>query len=319
MSKSAAFSVFLLSAVTVRAAAGDELLDRVRSSYPSALKILEGAYSQVHGSGHKKVTIPIKPSGERVITTSFTMAVDGLKQRVVEKTEDRSPERSGFQEAVECVNEKYSFVLKRSVPDAPYLLTGVVPERGEANVAELGSMFRNALYAPFSVENLLISRMIAQTGFRFIGANLVQEQGRELIRIQFESTDPKAEISAGVLWVDPSDGWMLQRSEYYVHPSRKRLFRSTVDYAKENERSVPKQVNILEPSLLRREYWFDSIKFEGSPEGDFRLPAFGLPELSGKTGADPSQNHMGTWFIGLGVASLIAALGFRYFARRGRA
>ena len=297
-----------------------QVLERVKAEYPPALKSLEDAYSRVRATGTSTVIIPAKPPvEERIIESKFSIAVDGMNQCVARHTTDRSPSRTGARDEVDCVNTNYSFTLTRNGSEVPYLLNGFATERNRDTIGEIGTTGRNYLFAPFSIESHSILHLCADPKFRFIDAESINEDSRNSIKIEFESTDPKAPIVAGTLWVNPSEGWVLHKAEYFVHPSRKRLFRSSIEYTPSNSgRPALKVVAILEPSQLRREYVFDSVLFEKSPESDFHLPAFGLPELSNKPGADPSRNHAGLWFIGLGVVSLVVALGFRYLARRNR-
>ena len=67
--------------------------------------------------------------------------------------------------------------------------------------------------------------------------------------------------------------------------------------------------------LARNIVVFDTIEHAPTPEREFTLAGFGLPEVERKP--EPGgPNRPAYWLIGLGIAFLVGAIGTKLYARR---
>ena len=301
----------------------DALLKRVKAEYPAALNRLESSFRTVRGSGKSRVVIPLPKSAERTIVAEFSFAFRGDSRRVVRRFTDTSPERTGSRGEAYCINPTYSFSLSRDEPDKPYLLNGFATSGKDSVVATLRALAGDYVDAPFMVDGFAISRLMAAPGFRFSRASPASEGGLELIKLEFDcpnpdrGSNPEPWIYAGSLIVAPAKAWRLQYAEYFVHQSLKRMFKVTIDYGESNgDVPLPKKVAVVEPSHLTRTWEFDELSLAPTPEAEFTMAAFGLPDLMSQPGVDQSRSHLGYWFVGLAIAGIIAAFTMRRLASR---
>jgi len=315
--------IMLAGSAMAYAVDGDPLLQRVRSEYPPAVKRLEVVYGRVRGSGNSKVTIPLPPASERTIVADFSFAFDGDSRRFVRHFTDTSPARTGSRDDVYCINKKYSFSLSRDESDKPYLLTGFEKEGQTSVIETIMTLSGNYIDAPFMLDDMPISRLMASPGFQFSKATGLSEGGRDLVKIEFDcpnpdrSPKPKPWVYAGSMIVTPSESWCLQRAEYFYHPSLKRAFKTTIEYGTPiGGIPVPKSVTVAQPDKLTRAWVFDQVSFAATSESEFALTAFGLPDILSRPGSDQSTSHMGSWLVGLAILGMLAAVAMRYLAAR---
>ena len=301
----------------------DALLKRVKAEYPAALNRLESSFRTVRGSGKSRVVIPLPKAAERTIVADFSFAFQGTSRRVVRWFTDTSPERTGSRGEAYCINPTYSFSLSRDDPDKPYLLNGFETSGKDSVDETLMALAGDYIDMPFMVDGVAISRLMAAPGFRFSRASPVSEGGLELIKVEFDCPNPdrgvrpKPWVYAGSLILAPSETWSLRSAEYYFHPSLKRMFKSTIDYQKTTGGvPLPKKVAVVEPSNLTRTWEFDELSLASTPESEFTMTAFGLPDLMNRPGVDQSRSHLGYWFVGLAIVGILTALVMRKLASR---
>ncbi|CAN5664585.1 hypothetical protein BH23PLA1_BH23PLA1_27720 [soil metagenome] len=212
------------------------------------------------------------------------------------------------------VTSRYSFSLARGSEDKPYTLREFVRSQDEGSEIEFA--VKQYLFAPCGIEQYLLSDLMAEPNFRFLDATEVEEEGRTMIKVEFESPDESSYLHSGWFIVSPSDSWTIRRYECFFHPSRKRPFLGTIEYFPgEGGVPLPKRIVCLEPSGLRRECEFGGIKPGPSRESEFTLTHYGLPEID--TPAVRSRTiPTAYWFFLLAVACLIGALALRHLSAR---
>lgn len=216
-------------------------------------------------------------------------------------------------------NPQYAFSLKRKAKDAPWVLVEL--NVGTTRVGPDGWADFPASCLCIHAQLYELRELIRLPSFRVVRASAVQDAGRELCRIDFESKQ-----TDGVLLLDPNRSWTLHHSSVREKSANQPSV-ATQDF---EVRDPAANYPILKRWLLHKEITngpkpgksvaqvveeFDLKEPSTPPEdNEFTLAAFGLPEPLGVKPIPASRNWV--WLLAAAVAAAAVALSFAWLKRR---
>lgn len=347
----ASISGFLLLWSTLAGAREDEtvLRSRVLKEFPAALKALEDHFSRAIGSVNYSREEKIAwPHGAKRVGR-FTFATrKPYRARVTKRPTTRAkssgpgPEGKGVPEVaaasgpeiVYCYNKDYSFsLLKRKDSDPQYVISSFDQNLdGEPSHQVRGQVYAylyDYLDAPFSCPPLWrpSSSITPSDRLPIQHISEVRKDGENCLKLEIRLKEgtvwktAKGGLSpeySGWMLVAPEKKWVVREYEFDVGSHR---YRGQVEYGDiQDGFPVPRRfvLELKEQSTGLKsvyEYTFDDLRFIDPPDDAFTLAAFGLPEL-GQPGPPRSRyaNRSAFWLLGAAVASLLVAIGLKYYA-----
>jgi hypothetical protein len=338
--------LFLWSPPTYARDDGADLRSRVLRELPEALRALEEHFSKAVGSVNYSLKNRIGKRRSSDTAGKFTFAsrrpywarVTSHRTKAA-KSSGPSPEgktvpevpASLTQDVVYCHNKDYSFELTKSEADAQYVIRSFdksvngVPPRG--STVQIDGWLYEYLDAPFSFSAVYqpLSRVISSDRFSIQRISEVRQDGENCLKLEIRLEEGMWKIATG----EPSpqyDGWILVAPEkkwalreYELGPSTLAL-RGHVEYGDiEDGFPVPKRVVIeamdprsREPYYIH-EFTFEDLRLVDTPDREFTLAAFGLPELA-QPGSSRHGSRIALWWLGAALASLVAAIVLKYYS-----
>lgn len=307
--------VLLCAACSARGEEDEALRARVLAEYPAALARLEAAFARVHGSGTRvEVRLDAADDDGQGVTTSDSFAVDRDHKKLVRVREEDDSRKTDF-ERVSCANPNYSFILTRSSRPDPRIVTslggaGDVPEE----ITDFAQRYLAAPYSVFQWEP--ISKVFADPTFALESVRDVSDGGRNLLRIEF-TYRPDQEYPAIPAWilVSPDEGWVLRQFEGGFGRNSDILRAGVVEYEvnPKGDIPIPRRVTFTHPTY-RYSFDFERFAFGPTPEREFTLNDFGLPEVG--TTAPRDGWPTAYWLFGLAAVAFATSLVLRHTSRR---
>ncbi len=330
-----------------------DLRARVQKEFPGALRALEDHFSGTTGSvsyvmeqglpGVKGKTRHMGTAGKfsfatksphfaRVISNSMKPLASSKKKSEGEKVL-KSSESSG-PTLVYCFNDNDSFSLLRKSTDDEYIITSF-----EANVSgsppyefkvQMDGWLFEYVNAPFSLSVIYqpLSRIISKDGFSIQHIAEVRLQDETVLKLDVRLKEGTWKIADDTKPSPEYDGWIIVAPEkkwvvkaYEIGHGDNGL-RGHVDYV-DSQDGYPLPARVLVEAFdrqsgkpkFRHDFHFDDLRLVDPPDSEFRLTAFGLPELRPPE-ISPSRfaNRGVFWLFGAGVASLFIAVVLKYHA-----
>jgi hypothetical protein len=245
---------------------------------------------------------------------------------------------------VTCSNPDYIFTLKRKSPDVPWVLTDV-QKKAPGKEFRLPDTYRDEGSLGYGVQDALISvcgmqlaNLVREPSFRVLNAKLVRQDELELVQIDFENPhatngatlngvafDP---IQSGMLLLDPQQSWCLRGYEVHSKFSNsENVSRSKViEIRNSSVPHLPLPVHVADttthqqsgvgttdpPFTSSTDLKYDLDEPHPLVDADFRLPAFGLPEI-----VEVKRPWWSMWVVGGSLAIFaVAALGVWFYRRK---
>lgn len=317
-------SVFgLLGLLSLFATAGsasenpEDLKSRVLREYPLALRSMEDFGRNVHGSGMLTQDFFLD-NPEKHYVWKFKLdfsRVDDMKM-FTRNWVGESAEGKVIRE-VSCRNDKYAFLLKWFREEEP-----VVRYRGldmKAAEEDYNQYIGKYIGASHYILNMPISRMISDPSFAIRQVIEVPQNGKKLLRIEYDYQPKDLILRSGWLLVSPEDHWALQEYECALSEKFKgRKIRGSIQYGPPMDGfSIPSSITFLPNGNSRDCFVFDAINRGDTPRREFTLPAFGLPEFDVR----PSAGHVpyGRYLMfALAALALGIAITVKYLEKRSR-
>jgi len=229
----------------------------------------------------------------------------------------------------------------------------VVVSTGGADLrdrAMISARFAEFLDCPFTLAGPRISEYLSKPNFNITRVDEVNSDGKLLLRIHFKNKvgqNPSIggrvalQIDDGWLLVSPQESWVLYEAEVrftsadgQTAPShlfsvvyngshmgtpvpKKAQLKTVVRMLGSKKEMTDKRGRVLRDGAVTaaQTVEFDRISFDEPPDGDFALPAFGLPDL-GKPRGPVARSSSIVWiFATAGVALVLAALLKTYASR----
>lgn len=271
--------VITMVAATISRA--DELEIRLRSEYPSAAKRLEEAASRVRCEvecrlGDRTERDVIYTRGESILVERLATA-NATDERYVNK--------------VQCFTPTRFFALARISPKSPLVLkvASTAQDLDEIERARL-SIFTEAPRAAFCVDGLLIRRLVTSASFKIERIGLTDKGGTRAVEVEFQCNDPDIWVASGRLAFRPDLSWALAGYEL------KRKAKIPTRFPKYDWIAGKVTCREWSPGLVlaaesesRTSHdrgAKDAIRltvldasFKDVPESQFKISAYGLPDL----------------------------------------
>ncbi|MBI3837624.1 MAG: hypothetical protein HY288_06790 [Planctomycetia bacterium] len=240
------------------------------------------------------------------------------------------PPRDSFnagQEQVECVNSKYGFAIRKTRPDGPWQIQSLSNDLEDIKgwlLRKVGVTV-NPLFAVY-VRDKFLPDWIRDPGFKVTGVESAHRASGELVVVHFETDRPPAAkkdqkpishwMRSGDLFLNPERLWAIE--EYQIQAvwlpkeqaqtyTRKSEFGPSAEGYPIMRRSKDTGAwGTTKQPKFARDWDFTRFEIHNIPESEFRLPAFGLPELG-----PPSlfvQGRLWMALVGLGILCIVIAI-----------
>jgi hypothetical protein len=241
-------------------------------------------------------------------------------------------------ETVYAFNSAYEFSIRRKSNDAPWLLTHL--EVGKKSMQEKGVLHEEWGVLTFLLNGggLDVLELVRDQNFRVVSATSVNQDGAELIKIQYARPQPLATegprsmaptIQSGTLLLDPNHFWTNRSSlaNRAIRDGNQTLQLKFQLRDVSSRYPIPLRLtqtfeNTVEGRKVAQttELDFDLKELSRLPREEvFRLSAFGLPEPMGV----PALSRSYTWLWIILAGFVLLALGLvlhraaRYKRRKG--
>jgi hypothetical protein len=300
---------FLAAGAFVATAHGDEKdVDRFLKEYPEASRAWQIRYNRVRGS-----CITYEFDGKarkRVCKNNF--AVDlGFKKVEIERLPDAKADNGWF--SVYCLGPDSAFILDRMSNTPEFSVSAIEkdPKLERIYDRDFGSLFT----APFSILGVPLSDFMTKPTFRVVSAATRVQDGHELMHVDYEVGRSESPDRVRIE-VEPALSWGIRKVEVRTALSKWRdVLRYDVEYdpTPYQDWPRPRRVQFTDRKGEKAVCEIETIEWDSTPRESFSMTAYGLPDLSHPQ--PPGSAHL-AWLVGLGIATLLAASGLTWIARR---
>lgn len=307
---------------TARGASGEEVLkERFLKEAPQGWAALAAAYSRVDLLGVETDSkTGSLADGKKGRIKSFRYASDGPSSLLYAFRVD------GFAECyVECINPRYGFILGEQGKAGKSTVRYYGPERKSIS-KEIADTIDRYIMAPYSSHAMEYSVMMNDPGFMIRKiAEVPGNNGSIRLEFAFMSGNPKwPNIPEGWAIFDPTHSWSLQEAHVIMANRAPYHMATKVAYDPDQRGPIPsirsvEYVNYsksLEDGAVTYRCDFPQFKLSPPPPADFRMTAFGMPELADIPGDGVSKTRPELWLLGLGIALGVGAIVVRIRSRR---
>ncbi|RUL88948.1 hypothetical protein [Tautonia sociabilis] len=263
---------------------------------------MKGSYTLVRPSTNEKGSI--KENG--------SFAFDHGFERVRFVRSSAAAGHAIEQEFVYCVGDRSAFMLVRSVGSPAWVVEGIGTTPSDK--ARYNSVFGVYAKAHYSLRGTPLSQIVKGPSFVPTDAELIDQNGHEIMRVTAEFGSKVKEYF--VIDFDVGMGWVVSSIDYRSDFSKGS--RIDIKYGDIIDGFyTPELVTIRDAEGATVECHFSGWTFEPTPESEFNMEYFGLPDLA--TEARRSGRSLTFWFVTLAMTSLIAATILRVSLWRGAA
>lgn len=290
----------------------DELKARFFAEAPGAWDRLELAYASVEG----EATVTEEGTGAAAGKVSTVKRHErfayGKDRALIESAGDDGKSR------VICVNDKYSFLIKRATKSGPFHIEYAGGEKQPA-VEHVNAYIKIYTDLPFTSFPVKYRDMITDKSFRLRRITRSTIEGEEQVKVEFSyvfTGGEKPKAVSGKLNFAPAFDWALRESDMVVEGV---THHAEVDYVR-TAGGVPRPTRVTSRSTgpdqtgrfgekgasagKLQTYLFDRWDFREVPARDFTLTAYGLPET---IVTPPSGSTSWTGFALIGTGLLLVA------------
>jgi len=308
----------------------DALKNRVREEYPVALAKLEARYSSMHGQAEltefKFQPDPATRETAKVLDFAFAPGHAKLSFTTIKAWDKIKPNETMIYQNVFALNADYWFVLSRHNPDEALALKDVSEDKSKGR-SRIHNQHENDVRCAYSVHNTAVSAFFNRNMFQIddvFEENVVGETKRLVVLFTLiHSPDkPRAKnasfVDGGWLTICPEEGWIVREYGVVHSTSDKSVtYFGKVEYARSpdghldpvrhTQRTYPDRASRDNPGkpIVGFDLDFKTVKYEALPDSEFRLPAFGMPDLGkGKEGASTARPYglFALATVGFGIA-----------------
>ena len=285
------------------AAWGDDALKRrVEAEYPPALARLEARYGSMHGRARRGYfeAFPGRPPVNETRRLDFAFA-PGSGRMDVTLTGPDEPEKLDAKTAIRSVygaNAQYGFELVQRRADNGLTLQTVLDDPKRRRIL-VGSRYGYEVQCAHYFGKVPFSTYFNSKTLRIDSVvELDAPQGSKPLLIRPTVVPPANWVRPpnsldvdGWLVVSPNEGWITReygqtfgRAKFSTNIGKIEYGRSPdghLDPIKHVQRGYMGRVTRDDPgvAVLGFDLDFESVTYEALPESEFRLPAFGLPDI----------------------------------------
>jgi hypothetical protein len=281
----------------VGASEDDELHREFLDQYPQAVERLKKAtwnlyYEARHSHDSKKYRIKawfdaaaeFEKGNRAALNNKGSMAGESLRE---------SP-KGRLAAFVYCATPEYAFNLEKVEKNSPYLISyyGDDPYRIETYKL-FATDYSNVAFAAFQLYDLPIDHVLKEPSFKIVSLKKLSRDGEDLIEIRFELLNSKLWYESGSWIVSPAEDWAVREYEVVMRSSEVDgvpwIDAGKITYKRIENRSVfPSTIEVTrshspQPGKERIHEKFithiDKVTFDSVSAANFRLSAFGLPDI----------------------------------------
>ncbi len=292
-------------------AVGLDAGDRFRAEYPREVAALQREFADVRG-----VATLRRVAGQKLgqaASVRFASGPDRAKFEFVSRSQ-RGSAQFDASGSVICRNDELCFRLARTKKDGPYSLISIGDDPHSR--AQFHTTFGKYMDAPWTIASRGILDMMGTDRFRIIGSRGLNEAGRDLIEVVFESGHSSQKADLVRVAFDPAFHWAIVRAELRAGSFGDRLLeRSKLDYfvGPSGSRYIH-DVRLVDIAGKETLCEFGSVEFTETPAAEFTLAHYGLNDPMRKPRTDSSiAIRIGVFALAVGLL----ALG-RWLSRRAR-
>ena len=285
----------------------DPLERRFLNEGPQGWAAIASAYSKLDATGVITDTATgTLDTGNKAEGQAFRYAVDSPGYYLY--TSEGLEHQRKF---VTCVNPKYGFGLTSSADANKFVVKYYGPERKSLEEDITAKMDRYTM-APYSSNAVDYSMILKDPGFKI--HKVAELSGAEgLVRVDFELLTGRPDwpkIPEGWAVFDPKHSWAIREADAIIANAipYHRMTKLVYDFGGGGPIPTLKSVEYVSYSKSPEDganinrCVFNQFKLSPPPAGDFKMTAFGMPELADVPGEVAAGNHLERWLIGLGVA-----------------
>lgn len=285
---------------------GDELLkQKFLDEYRKESKLIAEKLSKVRGKFHV-----IRE--ERNSEADYEFHFDHGFEKVHSFTSGNTKGIKFNLEKIECFGNGDYFRLERSKDSEPFQLKSIGGSFMDVNIYL--NYTGRILMAPLGARPILLQDVMKLKHFELIDVNRISPKEEYLeVRFKYGTSSPKVE---SIIVLDPSNHWSIisqettswtKRGNAYIEKLNVK-YGDTVDGLR-----MPKTVTIEREGRMGPEINFTEWRFEGTPESEFKLSHYNLPDLI----QNRKNNSSFRFYVRLAIASLFIMLIF-YLLRKYR-
>ena len=283
--------------------------ERFRAEYPREVAALQREFADVRG-----VATLCQVSGEKLGPVTLIQFASGPGHAKFEVDALRPRGATSFEPRrnVICRDEKYCFRLVRLKKEGSYSIVSI--EDDWRARSQFTQPFGKYLDAPWTVGGTSLSDRMSSDRFRIIESQVINEAGRELIEVYFESGRSTRKPDLVRVVLDPSLHWAVVRSETKSGEMNDRVKeRSALTYfAGPSGSRYIHDVRLVDITGLEALCDFSKVEFVATPRSEFAIEYYGLKNPHRK----PSDgSSIPLWMGGVAIAVGLLILG-RWLARR---
>jgi prepilin-type N-terminal cleavage/methylation domain-containing protein len=313
----AAATVLLVAAGSgLRVRAGEAEMERFHREYPRASERIQAGFAMLRGrcrlmesggSGGKKDSSIHEV--EFRVDHGFTRAVIRPMSGPPETRADRAY----------CLRPDGGFSLIQ-IPGAKRYSVQALGDDPKLK-ASFSNRFGKFLIAPHGILDTEFSEYLSYPNFTTRSADPVVVDGKRLLRMEFDSGTGGPETTMRMtVDFDPDAGWLIHSAELrpgYMNGHVAVGYKVKYQDAIGTDVALPREVRFLDPTGVTTTCAFESIERRPTPETEFTMAHFGLPDIA-STRAGGGGGRGGLTNVAIltlaGLACLVAALMLR---RRG--
>jgi hypothetical protein len=303
----------LILGTAISARGGQEEISRFEHEFPAAAKRLEERFATVKGACRLWTTSPRDVISPRVDDATF--AIDhGFEKVQIQVKLPTGGADAPHLDTVYCVGPGSAFTLTR-LPNAKAFVvegTGLTPKDRAVYLNTFGQFVK----AFDGVFGRTMSQVMSTPGFRVTAAERIEKDGETLVKVDYESGGRQPKQQTSVVF-DPNAGWAIRSSDLRQKLASYEIRMITdVEYGPSRDGfPMPRRVTVRNQTGDVSICEFVSWSFEPTPEAEFGMPYYGLPDLVSKAKA-PRRTFV-YWCLGIATVGIVFAVLLRRLATRG--
>ncbi len=197
-----------------------------------------------------------------------------------------------------CRNERYSFHLRRSDPKLPWRVQrfGSTRNRDFEYIFFEGLRVKDTSQPQLSV-GVYFPDVFGGESFLIREVKSQRQGATELVSVAFENAIPDTEkpvrwLSRGAVTLNPDLDWVIQDCDVYVEFAAGFTWHLQVESDIARQEGIPvvksqrRRINIKDQPEARLTYALNSLSKRKIPDDEFKLTAFGLPEMTPESSSE---------------------------------
>ncbi len=294
--------VLFLSGV---ADADDELVQRFQREYPSAAKRLEKKLEQVRG----RFSIQDKPMSKKTGGyREFWFDHDYQKAKTL--TSISGSKSLKWVETIDCLGPRSGFSIFRKSNSKDYHVIKLHRDKLYGTLMNTTVRLANCSFCVFGYP---LYKQLNNNNFHLKSVEKMDFDDHDCVKVEYQAGSPGT-INLGTVVLDPSRDWAIVSCEERFEFMK---FGSVAWKPHYDDSNFPIPIKVEDKDINNNwsTVFFKDVHFEGTPEAEFRMPFYGLPDIADDDSGDTFFDRYAKYAIPIVVAIVLAYL-FKRSARR---